>query len=226
MMSSLTGNLLSGLLLGDLLRYLEGAEAAAASNDIELLYYRMLHLSGHYNTQLVRVCARVKVGFWVCWRCGCGEGWSGRGVGGADKVGGWWVAELCGSVRQCTAGAGLYCTIPNSPLHPPCLGCGRVCWVHWLWTNTRQLPTFHGSGAWGRGRLLAWSGVCGWSGTLSGRACSLWCQPHPKRIHPCSLCAAPTVWSAGRRSPPLLPSWFLSCTETQRGGRRSWQSGW
>lgn len=52
MRSELTGNLLGGLALADLLRYLDAAEAAAASNDVELVYYKLLHLSSHYNTQL------------------------------------------------------------------------------------------------------------------------------------------------------------------------------
>ncbi|PRW05761.1 acid phosphatase [Chlorella sorokiniana] len=52
MRSELTGNLLGGLVLADLVRYLDAAEAATASNDVELIYYKMLHLSGHYNTQL------------------------------------------------------------------------------------------------------------------------------------------------------------------------------
>lgn len=52
MRSALTGSLLGGLQLGDLLAYLARAEAALASNAIEPSYYKLVHLSGHYNTQL------------------------------------------------------------------------------------------------------------------------------------------------------------------------------
>lgn len=52
MRSSLTGNLLAGPLLGDLLSYLEGAATAATSNVVDPVYYKIAHLSAHYNTQL------------------------------------------------------------------------------------------------------------------------------------------------------------------------------
>ncbi|KAL4457857.1 hypothetical protein ABPG75_012722 [Micractinium tetrahymenae] len=52
MHSSLTGNLLAGPLLADLLSYLEAAATAATSNVVDPVYYKVVHLSGHYDTQL------------------------------------------------------------------------------------------------------------------------------------------------------------------------------
>lgn len=52
MASNLTTNLLAGLLLGDLLSYLSAAQSAVNSNLIPSVYYQLLHISSHYNTQL------------------------------------------------------------------------------------------------------------------------------------------------------------------------------
>lgn len=52
MRSSLTGSLLGGALLGDLLAYIEKAVAATSANLVANIYYKLIHLSGHYNTQL------------------------------------------------------------------------------------------------------------------------------------------------------------------------------
>jgi hypothetical protein len=52
MRSSLTGGLLGGALLGDLLAYLDAAVAATSANLVAPVYYKLLHLSGHYNSQL------------------------------------------------------------------------------------------------------------------------------------------------------------------------------
>ncbi len=51
MRSNLTGNLLAGPLLADLLAYLGAAQTAATSNVLDAVYYRIVHLSAHYNTQ-------------------------------------------------------------------------------------------------------------------------------------------------------------------------------
>ena len=52
MRSSLTTNLLSGHLLADLLSYFSAAAAATAGNLIAPVYYKLVHVSAHYNTQL------------------------------------------------------------------------------------------------------------------------------------------------------------------------------
>lgn len=55
MRSSLTSNLLAGPMLADLLNYVEAAAtaaAAAASTTLPSIYYKLLHISSHYNTQL------------------------------------------------------------------------------------------------------------------------------------------------------------------------------
>lgn len=51
MRSSLTGALLAGPMLADLLGYLEAAATAATSNVVDPVYYKIVHLSAHYNTQ-------------------------------------------------------------------------------------------------------------------------------------------------------------------------------
>jgi hypothetical protein len=52
MRPSLTTNLLSGPLLADLLSYLGGAAAATAGKLIPPVFYKLVHVSAHYNTQL------------------------------------------------------------------------------------------------------------------------------------------------------------------------------
>ncbi len=52
MRSNLTGSLLGGPLLGDLLGYIQKAVAATSYKLLANIYYKIVHVSGHYNTQL------------------------------------------------------------------------------------------------------------------------------------------------------------------------------
>lgn len=52
MRSNLTGNLLGGALLADLLEFLDRAVTVISANVLPNIYYKLVHLSGHYNTQL------------------------------------------------------------------------------------------------------------------------------------------------------------------------------
>lgn len=52
MRSNLTGNLLGGALLADLLEFLDKAVTVISANVLPNIYYKLVHLSGHYNTQL------------------------------------------------------------------------------------------------------------------------------------------------------------------------------
>ena len=82
MASNLTGNLLGGPLLADLLARLSAAEVALASASIPQLYYKLLHVSGHYNSLLGVLGAlaldRSPAAANITWlRCG---GWGRLGV--------------------------------------------------------------------------------------------------------------------------------------------------
>ncbi|GFR50752.1 hypothetical protein Agub_g13018 [Astrephomene gubernaculifera] len=62
MRSNLTSNLLGGVPLADLAAYLQAAAAAAAAGSP--VYYKLLSLSGHYNTQL-GVLAALQLDTWA-----------------------------------------------------------------------------------------------------------------------------------------------------------------